>query len=89
MGQYGLQAVDLTDPTEPVIVTDDDVPDEAEHLVIAGELAYAADRRFGLRLFDLRQGTSLEGLAFRAREGLAIDGERAFNVPELRRMVVD
>jgi hypothetical protein len=52
-GGTGLQVVDVSDPTGPVLVGSLDTPGNAKDVKVLGNLAYIADGPAGLQIFDV------------------------------------
>ncbi len=81
-GAAGLQVVDVTDRTKPVIVGALDTPGNANDVRVVGTVAFVADGSAGLRLVDVSNPTAPVSLGSTATAGPAADvvvrGNRAF-----------
>lgn len=49
----GLQVIDVTDPTSPVLLGSADTPGEAGDVVVADGFAYVADKEYGISIIDV------------------------------------
>jgi len=54
----GLQVVDISDPTNPVLAGNYDTPNYAHDVAIAGDYAFVADRDSGLQIIDVSDPTN-------------------------------
>ena len=67
----GLRIVDVTDPTEPSIISTVVTPGEARDVVISGERAYVVDLHAGMHVIDIGDSADPEIIATVDIEGYA------------------
>jgi hypothetical protein len=58
--EFGLQIIDVSDPSDPVLVGGYDTIGNALAIHVAGDLAYVADRRAGLQMLQVMAPLKLE-----------------------------
>jgi hypothetical protein len=52
-GATGLQVVDVTNPTTPILVSSENTPGNANDVIVVEDLAYVADGSSGLQIIDI------------------------------------
>lgn len=85
-GQYGLQIIDIGDPTNPVVIGSYDTPGAARSVAVSGDLAFVTDLGAGLQIIDIGDPTNplLIGNFDTAGNagGVVVDGSLAFVADE-------
>lgn len=72
-GMAGFSVVNISDPSDPILVGECDTQDEALAVVVSGQYAYVADKEGGLRIIDVSHPQNPVEAGFSDTPGWAMD----------------